>query len=912
MKYKFIVLSFLVLSLTGFRGFGQAPANDDYTGAVALTVNPGYTANNVASGTTVGATQSAQPGCNSNAHDDDVWYKFTATKASHIIRLSNVTTASGWYNERTIEAFTNVSDAPGEQIHCSSSNLSISEGLLTGLTVGHTYFVRIYAYYTWSGLPDRINFNISILTPPNPPANDEQAGAAPLTINTAYDPTHFTPGTTDGATRSSTVAACNAGNDDDVWYKFTAARPSHIVRLSSISQAYGANRSNYIEVFTSVDGQPGERILCSSNGNTAMHEGLLTGLTVNETYFVRVYAEYAFGGVADRINFNISVLTPPNSPANDGPAGATELTVNQDYACQNAIAGTTDGATRSGAVAACNAGNDDDVWYKFTAARPSHIVRLSSISQAYGTNRNNYIEVFTSVDGQPGERILCSSNGNTATHEGLLTGLTVNETYFVRVYAQYAFDGMADRINFNICIISPVYPPDNDEYTDAEMLAVNENNTCTNSATGTTDGATQSEQSACNTNENDDDVWYSFEATNAAHSIHLSNVSLAYGDTPAYTIEVLREEEGAPGGLIVCESSQAQSHEVYLAGLTVGNTYFVRIYANYAFSGVANRINFNLCILTPPVPANNECTAAVDISNGNQVPGTTNGATESLPAGTCGSGYAYDVWYKVTPASSGALTVTAYTDDFNLVLEAFTGSCESLASIACKNDADGSESLTIADAVEGTTYYFRVYNNTPAAARVAAETGNFTIQVSGTALPVTLASFKASLSENNSVRLDWATTVEANASHFDIEHSLTGREWNKIGEMKAVGEHTGLKSYTYIHTNPSLSVNYYRLKSVDLDGTFAYSAIESIRLSGQVKQLVAYPNPVSDRLYLKAATSGRIPAAKLYNAAGREVKAPLDAATQSLDVRHLPAGVYLLKVDGTDGVSETFRVVISR
>ncbi len=768
MKYKSIFLLFLIGSLTGSYGYGQAPANDEYTGSVTLTVNPGYTADNVVSGTTVGATQSPIGGCRINAHDDDVWYKFTATKASHIVRLSNVTTASGLSNERFIEAFTNVGNAPDQQIHCSNAAASTSEGLLTGLTVGNIYFVRIYGYYTWSGVPDRINFNISILTPPDPPAND-------------------------------------------------------------------------------------------------------------------------------------------------GPAGATELIINQDYTCHNAVAGTTNGATLSSTVAACNAGNDDDVWYRFTATRPSHIVRLSSISQAYGIYRSNYIEVFTSVDGQPGERILCSSNGSTDTHEGLLTGLTVNETYFVRIYAEYAFNGVADRINFNICIISPVYPPDNDEYTGAEVLTVNENNTCTNSATGTTDGATQSEQSACNTNENDDDVWYYFVATNAAHNVHLSGITLAYGNTRAYTIEVLREEEGVPGELIACESSQAQSHEVYLAGLTAGDTYFVRIYADYAFSGISNRINFNLCVLTPPVPANDECTAAVDISNGNQVSGTTSGATESRPAGSCGSGYAYDVWYKVTPASSGALTVTAYTGDFNLVLEAFTGSCESLFSIACKNDADGSESLTITDAAEGTTYYFRVYNNTPAAVRVAAETGNFTIQVSGDALPIALASFKASPSESNSVRLDWTTTEEANAGHFEVEHSLSGKEWSKIGEIKASGVHAGIKSYTYIHTNPSLSLNYYRLRSVDLDGAFTHSAIERISLSGKAKELFVYPNPASEYLSLEAIGDQRaISSMQLFNMTGNEAPLKLDKASRLLDVRHLPAGSYLLRVSRNNSSVQTFRVVIGR
>ncbi len=911
MKRNSILLFLLGLLLTGLHGYGQAPENDDYTGAVALDVNPDYESTHFNAGTTVGATQSPQSSCTTfNAHDDDVWYKFKASKGSHIIRLWNITPGEGSYTAPGIEVFKSDENRLTEQILCAYIGGTFpkrGEAVLVGLTVDETYFVRVYGYSSGH----RINFNISILTPPNPPANDEPADATPLTANAGYDPVNSRAGTTDGATQSAPAACTNVNsNDDDVWYRFTATRASHIVRLSSISLAYGSYRHSRIEVFTSNAGGPDERILCSSSDAT-IHEGLLTGLTVNDTYFVRVYAQYSFDGIGDRINYDISILTPPNPPANDEPAGARVLTVNQDYTCTEAIAGTTEGATQSAPVACTGVNsNDDDVWYEFTATRASHIVRLSSVSLAYGDYRASRIEVFTSNAGAPGERILCSSAAN-AIHEGLLTGLTVDDTYFVRVYAQYSFNGIVDRINFNICLLSPVYPPANDEYTGAEELTVSEDDTCTEPVAGTTDGATKSAQAACKIFDNDDDVWYSFTATNQAHTVKLSDIAIAYGNNRAFTIEVLRKTGDTPGELILCESA-SQSHEAHVAGLAIGETYFVRIYALHALSGIADRINFKICVVTPALPANDECAAAVDISNGTQAAGTTNGATESLSGGACSPGYAYDVWYKVTPVSSGALTVNALTSDFDLVLEAFTGSCEALTSVACKNDGVGSESLTIADAVGGTTYYFRVYNYTPAAARVAAETGNFTIRVNGDALPVTLASFKASPTEGNSVRLDWTTTEEANASHFDIEHSLNGKEWSKIWEIKAAGAHTALKSYTYIHTNPSLSMNYYRLRSVDFDGSFSYSAIESIRLKGAAKSLTAYPNPVSDRLYLNPGKPGNVRSIQLYNASGIEVKVTPDATKESLDVSHLPAGVYLLKVDGANGVSETFRVVISK
>ncbi len=897
MKYKSIFLLLLFGSLTVSYGYGQAPANDEYTGAVTLTPNPDYNCTNMVAATTDGATQSPQTACHIGRNDDDVWFKFTATRGSHIVSLSDITLVRGDGTHRHIEVFKSSNGAPGDRIACT--DYFDTEVLLSGLSAGENYFVRVYAYYDYNGVTARINFNICILSPPNPPANDEYTGAVTLTPNPDYNCTNAVAATTDGATQSP-QAACHIGrNDDDVWFKFIATKGSHIVSLSNITLVRGGGIERHIEVFKSNSGVPGDRIACTTYSDW---EVLLSGLTAGEDYFVRVYAYHDGSGIVARINFNICILTPPSPPANDEYTGAVTLTPNPDYNCTNIVAATTDGATQS-LQAVCQPGrNDDDVWFKFTATRVSHIVRLSDITLVRGGGTHRYIEVFKSNSGAPGDRIACTGNADT---EALLSGLNAGENYFVRVYAHHDGSGIMARINFSICILSPVDPPSNNEYANATELTVNPANDCTATTPGTTDGATKSTHDACHA-DNNDDVWFTFTATQASHTLRLSNITQAYGTSAARYMEVFTNVGNIPTARIFCSDNSFT--ETTLTGLVSGNSYYVRVYTY----DILHRINFNLCILTPPIPANDECIAAVDISDGSQVSGTTNGATESLPAGTCASGIAYDVWYKVTPTSTGALTVTANTTDFNLVLEAFTGSCESLTSIACKNDADGSESLTIANAVEGTAYYFRVYNGSLAAARTTAETGSFTIQVSGTALPVTLASFKASLSESNAVRLDWATTEEAGASHFDIEHSLTGREWNKIGAMKAAGKHTDLKSYTYIHTNPSLSVNYYRLKSVDLDGSFAHSAIESINLSGRTKDLFVYPNPAGEYLSLEIGDQRSISSMQLFNIAGNEVVLKLDKAGRLLDVRHLPAGSYLLRVSRTDSSVQTFRIVIGR
>jgi hypothetical protein len=87
-------------------------------------------------------------------------------------------------------------------------------------------------------------------------------------------------------------------------------------------------------------------------------------------------------------------------------------------------------------------------------------------------------------------------------------------------------------------------------------------------------------------------------------------------------------------------------------------------------------------------------------------------------------------------------------------------------------------------------------------------------------LPVRLKSFDG-YPEGGLVNLNWATTEETNSDYFGIEHSLNAKNWRSIGKVTALGESKKLKDYQFKHNQPVSGVNYYRLKMVDKDRTFA-------------------------------------------------------------------------------------------
>src|SRR5690606_15734214 len=93
-----------------------------------------------------------------------------------------------------------------------------------------------------------------------------------------------------------------------------------------------------------------------------------------------------------------------------------------------------------------------------------------------------------------------------------------------------------------------------------------------------------------------------------------------------------------------------------------------------------------------------------------------------------------------------------------------------------------------------------------------------------TTLPVELASLSATMVEDI-VEVSWQTASEENTGRFEVQHSSNGSSWNTLTEIKAAGNHVGLLTYRFVHTAPSHGINYYRLKTVDLDGTFEYSKI---------------------------------------------------------------------------------------
>ena len=163
-------------------------------------------------------------------------------------------------------------------------------------------------------------------------------------------------------------------------------------------------------------------------------------------------------------------------------------------------------------------------------------------------------------------------------------------------------------------------------------------------------------------------------------------------------------------------------------------------------------------------------------------------------------------------------------------------------------------------------------------------------------LPVELVTFTATAEGNRAVRLAWATATEKNSQAFEVERSADGIAFDHIGTVAAAGSSSSARSYGLVDVKlPGAALLYYRLKQLDLDGTFAYSPVRSVALVGHAG-LSLYPNPARTGAMLTGAAPGTV--ATVHDALGRQVTtATADAAGTAALVlpAELPAGVYVVR-----------------
>ncbi len=189
--------------------------------------------------------------------------------------------------------------------------------------------------------------------------------------------------------------------------------------------------------------------------------------------------------------------------------------------------------------------------------------------------------------------------------------------------------------------------------------------------------------------------------------------------------------------------------------------------------------------------------------------------------------------------------------------------------------------VVLGDVIKNTAAIYFDYN-------LPVLTNTETTTVVAETYPLHLLSFSARKDGKTNL-LQWTTAQEINVEHFDIERSKSGREFSKIGVVKA-----GLTNYQYTDNSPLPTINYYRLKMVDKDGQFTYSPIRMINNNSD-GQMTIYPNPARERVTVTYPANNGIAQLQLTDMSGRILRrTTVEAASvhTSMNIKGLPSGKY--------------------
>ena len=186
-------------------------------------------------------------------------------------------------------------------------------------------------------------------------------------------------------------------------------------------------------------------------------------------------------------------------------------------------------------------------------------------------------------------------------------------------------------------------------------------------------------------------------------------------------------------------------------------------------------------------------------------------------------------------------------------------------------------------------------------------------------VPVELTSFAASVN-GNSVSLKWATATETNNSGFEVERKSSSTGWQKIAFVQGNGTTTQPKSYSYSDRNLADGKYSYRLKQIDLDGTFDYSKVVEVNINSntvnQFELAQNYPNPFNPTTAIKFnLPEGGNVKLSVYNLLGQEVATLVNgfkeagSHTVNFDASNLNSGIYLYKIQA-NGFTQTRKMTL--
>lgn len=160
--------------------------------------------------------------------------------------------------------------------------------------------------------------------------------------------------------------------------------------------------------------------------------------------------------------------------------------------------------------------------------------------------------------------------------------------------------------------------------------------------------------------------------------------------------------------------------------------------------------------------------------------------------------------------------------------------------------------------------------------------------------------------KENGIRVDWKVSNQNNVDRYEIEKSSDGRQFIKAGAVLPLTAGSLSDSYTWFDQYPKNGNNYYRIKTIDKNGSVSYSRILNVKTGGTRESFEIYPNPiVGNNVTIQFANINKgVYTVNLFNVMGQKVLSKMinhsgGSASQTININeNLPSGNYSLQTTG--------------
>ena len=214
----------------------------------------------------------------------------------------------------------------------------------------------------------------------------------------------------------------------------------------------------------------------------------------------------------------------------------------------------------------------------------------------------------------------------------------------------------------------------------------------------------------------------------------------------------------------------------------------------------------------------------------------------------------------------------------------------------------------------GITYWGTVPtgNTGPTGGKNTVPSGTTTYNATTIALEITSFTAEAFVIEHK-VKLEWITHNETTTNYFLVERSLDGENFTPLSKIQGLGSKGITRTYSFIDENAVSGVNYYRVKQIDLDGSFYSSRVQTV-LVKEKGGVAVFPNPTRSEVFIKFQDVSIEADVDILDLTGKIVKIINHTdgwnGTYRADLSALPRGIYFLKIHQDDKVFRTAKVVL--